>query len=124
MSVTEAYETVDDVLSNDEAIEEMLDLTARDKAEVRREILEKEIELLKIRLAIVRARAGVVGRLGLRYANAEARSQLSTRPWTKLGVLAATSFLTTAVLRRASPGPLVSAAAPILVQFVSRNVRL
>lgn len=124
MTAIEIPETEDDILPSPEAIEEVLELTARDRAEVHREILEREIELLRVRLALVRAQAGVVTRSGLRCANAEARSRLSTRPWTTLGVLAAASFLVTATIRRASPGPLVSAATPLLVQFVGRNVRL
>lgn len=127
MSDREAREPEEDVFAGleageEEAFEDVFDLGAQDIAEVRRELLQKELELLRVRLALVSAQVGAVARSGVRYANASAGVQLATRPLTKLGVLAATSFLITATLRRASPGPFVSGVTPLLLQYVGRNL--
>ena len=73
--------------------------TATDRARLHRELLQKEVDLLRARLDIIRSQVDVVAKSGVTWANASARSQLASYPWTKLGALAASSFLVTAALR-------------------------
>jgi hypothetical protein len=72
---------------------------AADRARLQHELLQKEVDLLRARLDIIRSQVGVVAKSGATWVNASARSQLASYPWTKLGALAAGSFLITAALR-------------------------
>ena len=73
--------------------------TAADRARLQHELLQKEIDLLRARLQIVRSQVGVVAKSGVTWANATARSQLASKPWAKLAALTTISFLVTTVLR-------------------------
>lgn len=73
--------------------------TAADRARLQHELLQKELDLLRARLDIIRSQVRVVAKAGVTWADAIARSQLSSYPWTKLGALAASSFLVTTALR-------------------------
>ncbi|WP_318410673.1 hypothetical protein [Rhizobium sp. PL01] len=79
--------------------------TAADRARFKHELLQKELDLLRARLDIIRSQVRVVAKSGVTWANASARSQLTSYPWTKLGALAASSFLVTRALRTLRLGP-------------------
>jgi hypothetical protein len=72
---------------------------AANRARLQHELLQKEVDLLRARLDIIRSQVGVVAKSGATWVNASARSQHASYPWTKLGALAAGSFLITAALR-------------------------
>lgn len=78
--------------------------TAADRARLQHQLLQKELDLLRARLDIIRSQVGVVAKSSVTWANASARSQLSSYPWTKLGALAASSFLVTTALRSLRSG--------------------
>ena len=80
-------------------IEDVVATTA-DRARLQHELLQKELDLLQARLDIIRSQVSVVAKSSVTWVNASARAQLSTYPWTKLGALAAGSFLVTKALRR------------------------
>jgi hypothetical protein len=84
----------EDVVAIDDVV-----ATATDRARFQHELLQKELDLLRARLDIIRSQVGVVAKSSVTWVNASARSQLSSYPWTKLGALAASSFLVTTALR-------------------------
>lgn len=79
-------------------IEDVVATTA-DRARLQHELLQKELDLLRARLDIIRSQVGVVAKSGVTWANASARSQLASNPWTKLAALSVGSFLITTALR-------------------------
>lgn len=78
--------------------------TAADRARLKHELLQKEIDLLRARLEIIRSQVGVAAKLGVTWANATAWSQLASKPWAKLAALTTISFLVTTVLRSLRSG--------------------
>ncbi len=82
----------DDVVIDDIA-------TAAHRARFQRELLQKELDFLRAKIDIIRFQLGIVAKSGMTWANISARSQLASYPWTKLGALAASSFLVTTALR-------------------------
>ncbi|HTO34254.1 MAG TPA: hypothetical protein VL202_24240 [Pararhizobium sp.] len=97
--------------------------TPEERARLRHEILEKDIDLLRVRLDLIRARVGLVSRSSVRWANCSARSQLGAYPWAKFAALAASSCLVTIALRRLPLGSLAAMAVPIVTAAISRKAR-
>ena len=52
-----------------------------EKAQLRREVLQKELDLLRARLAIISSQVGAVTKSGTVWVHASARSQLGAYPW-------------------------------------------
>ncbi|WP_438749388.1 hypothetical protein [Pararhizobium sp. O133] len=97
--------------------------TPDERARLRHDILEKDIDLLRARLDLIRARVGVVTRSSVRWANSSARSQLGAYPWAKFAALTASSCLMTMALRRLPLGSLAAMAVPIVTAAISRKTR-
>lgn len=85
-----------------------------ERARIRHEVLQKEIDLLRARLHIIRDQAGLVAKSGVTWANASARAQLGPYPWAKFAALAASSFLVTRGLRKLPMGEVAGMTAPLL----------
>lgn len=77
---------------------------AADRARLHHELLQKEVDLLRARLDIIRSQVVVVAKSSVTWANASARSQLTSYPCAKLSALAAGSFLVTRALRSLRSG--------------------
>jgi len=95
--------------------------TPDERARLRHEILEKDIDLLRVRLELIRAQIGLVARSGATWANASARSQLGTYPWAKLAALTASSCLVTMALRRLPLGSVTAMAIPLVTAAISKK---
>jgi len=95
----------------------------REKARIRHEILQKDIDLLRSRLAIVAAQAGAVGKAGAIWVNAGARSQLGTYPWAKFAALTVGSYVVTRALRTLPFGSVAAAAIPLATAALKRRLR-
>ncbi len=99
----------------------LADCSVRTRAHLRRELLQKEIELLRVRLDVIRDQAKVVVRSGATWANASARSQLGPYPWAKFVGIALGSFLITNALRKLPLGSVSAAAVPLLMVGIERR---
>jgi hypothetical protein len=95
--------------------------SVRARARLRHQLLQKEIELLRVRLDIIQDRAKVVVRSGAAWANASARSQLGPYPWAKFVGIALGSFLVTNALRKLPLGSVVAATIPLIMVAVERR---
>ncbi|WEZ85529.1 hypothetical protein P6U16_26085 (plasmid) [Rhizobium sp. 32-5/1] len=94
-----------------------------EKARLQREVLQKELDLLRARLAIIRSQVGVVTKSGTVWVHASARSQLGAYPWAKFGALVAGSYFLTRGLRNLPFSSITAAAIPLATMLVKRTVR-
>jgi hypothetical protein len=93
------------------------------KARLRREVLQKELDLLRARLAIISSQVGAVTKSSAVWVHASARSQLGAYPWAKFGALVAGSYLLTRELRNLPFHSITAAAVPLATMVVKRRVR-
>ncbi|WP_426124325.1 hypothetical protein [Pararhizobium sp. PWRC1-1] len=109
---------IEDVVVIDDSV-----ATAADRARLQHELLQKELDLLRARLEIVRSQVGVVAKSGVTWVNASARSQLGSYPWAKFAALAASSFLVTTAVRKLSFGSITAAAIPLVTAAMKKSMR-
>ncbi|MEK1931587.1 MAG: hypothetical protein AAAC47_17770 [Pararhizobium sp.] len=99
----------------------LADHSARARARLRRELLQKELELLRARLDVIRAQAKDVVRLGATWANASARAQLGPYPWATFAGIAVSSFLVTNAIRKLPLGTVVATSMPLIMAAIERR---
>lgn len=99
----------------------LADHSARARARLRRELLQKELELLRARLDVIRAQAKDVVRLGAIWANASARAQLGPYPWATFAGIAVSSFLVTNAIRKLPLGTVVATSMPLIMAAIERR---
>jgi hypothetical protein len=105
------------------AIDERGRASPNEIARLRRELLGKELELLRARLNFIRNQAVSVARSGAIWANASARSQLGPYPWAKFAGIALSSFLVTNAVRKLPFGTIVAMAVPLIKGAINQRRR-
>jgi hypothetical protein len=95
--------------------------SAEQKVRLRHEVLQKDLDLLRARLDIIRTQAGVVARSGATWAHASAREQLGPYPWAKFAALAVVPYLMTRVFRNGPIGSIAAAVVPLISAAVKNR---
>ncbi len=91
------------------------------RARLRHELLNKEIDLFRARLEIIRSQIGVLTRSSMTWADASARTQLGPYPWAKFLALSAGPYLVTKALRRLPIGSVIAVAIPLVTAVVKQR---
>jgi hypothetical protein len=97
--------------------------SSEEKARLRHEVLQKDLDLLRARLDIIRTQVGVVATSGANWAHASAREQLGPYPWAKFAALAVGPYLVTKVLRNLPFGSIAAAVVPLISAAVKNRRR-
>ncbi len=99
----------------------LADHSARARAQLRRDLFQKELDLLRARLDVIRVQASVVARSGATWANASARAQLGPYPWATFAGIALGSFLVTRALRKLPLGPAAAMSMPLIMAAIEKR---
>ena len=88
---------------------------------LKRELLMKDLDLLRARLDILKRQTATVARSGASWAHGSARAQLGPYPWAKLAAVAGGSFLVVRMLRRPAAA-LMTSLLPLLPVIAAKIV--
>jgi len=88
---------------------------------LKRELLMKDLDLLRARLDILKRQTATVARSGASWAHGSARAQLGPYPWAKLAAITGGSFLVVYLLRRPAAA-LTTSLLPLLPVIAAKIV--